>query len=430
VLSILCLTLSLAEAAAPSGLDILQKPASLAPLVSQLSPPVVSLSVKKKVALEDIPMPSWARPYFDAPSGGPRIQSGQGSGFIISADGYMLTNHHVVEGAEEVEVTLPDGRTFTAKLVGSDARTDVALMKIDAAGDLPFATLGESSKVQPGDWSLAVGNPFGLETSVTLGIVSAKGRSIGAGPYDDFIQTQASINPGNSGGPLFDVDGRVIGINTAIVGQGIGFAIPIDQVKPMLDDLKTSGKVSRGWLGVQLAELDPGNAAAMGATKGGVAVALVTAGTPAAKAGLKVGDVVVSIDGVPVKEGPALVRAVGGHKPGETVKLELVRDGKPLSLSVLLAARPDEDALARGTGPGDGEGSAKPEVQLDGLTVGWVNPAGAYAGLLREGDRIVSVDGKAAKTDEAVRKELARPGPHRVVVVRDGAELLVLVPGK
>lgn len=428
MLSILCLTLSLAEAAAPSGLDTLQRPASLAPLVAQLSPPVVSLTVQKRVSFEGPTMPEWARPYFEAP--GPRQAAGQGSGFLISADGYVLTNHHVVEGAESVRVTLTDGREFAARVVGNDARTDVALLKLDAPVDLPFATLGESAGVQPGDWSLAVGNPFGLEHSVTLGIVSAKGRSIGAGPYDDFIQTQASINPGNSGGPLFDIEGRVIGINTAIVGQGIGFAIPIDQVKPMLEELKSRGSVSRGWLGAQLAELDSGNARAMGAPDGGVAIAQVSAGTPGEKAGLRAGDVVVSVDGAPVREAPSLVRAVGARKPGETLKLEIVRDGKRRSLSVLLAARPDEDALARATVPGGDPAEPTADVRLDGLTVREVNGSGPYAGHLREGDRLVSVDGSAVNEQAGASKALQRPGPHRILVVRQGQELLVLVPGK
>lgn len=428
MLSILCLTLSLAEAAAPSGLDTLQRPASLAPLVAQLSPPVVSLSVQKRVAFEAPSMPEWARPYFEAP--GPQRASGQGSGFLISADGYLLTNHHVVDGAEAVLVTLTDGREFPARVVGTDARTDVALLKIDTALSLPYATLGESAGVQPGDWSLAVGNPFGLEHSVTLGIVSAKGRSIGAGPYDDFIQTQASINPGNSGGPLFDIEGRVIGINTAIVGQGIGFAIPIDQVKPMLDELKTRGSVSRGWLGVQLAELDAGNASAMGATDGGVAVAQVTVGTPAEKAGLKAGDVVLSVDGVAVREAPGLVRAVGARKPGESLKLDILRDGKRRSISVLLAARPEEDALARPSSPGGGDPAPPADVRLDGLTVRDVNGEGAFAGHLKEGDRLVSVDGAAVKDEAAATRALLRPGPHRILVLRQGQELLVLVPGK
>jgi serine protease Do len=427
VLSILLFSLSLAEAAAPTGLDTLQRPASLAPIVSQLSPAVVAITVQRRVSYEALPVPEWARPYFEKSPGAPRAQEGQGSGFFISADGYLLTNHHVVDGADKVEVTLGDARRFMAKVVGSDERTDVALLKIDAGAPLPFAVLGESGAVQPGDWSLAVGNPFGLDHSVTLGIVSAKGRSIGAGPYDDFIQTQAAINPGNSGGPLFDMDGRVIGINTAIVGQGIGFSIPIDQVKPMIEELKASGTVSRGWLGVQLAELDAGNAAAMGAPDGGVAVGQVTSGTPAAKAGMKAGDVVVSIDGKAVTEASALVRAVGMRKPGETVKLEVVRDGKPRAVAVLLAARPSEDALTGRTKVAPAPDGATGDLQLDDLTVRGVREEGRFAGRLRAGDRILSVDGRPAKDGASVMKSLAAEGAHRLLVEREGEELLVLV---
>jgi len=406
-------------------------PASLAPLVDQLSPAVVSIAVKQKLSMDDAQVPGWVRPFMDHMQM-PETE-GQGSGFLISADGYLLTNNHVVEHADTVDVVLGNERHFTARVVGTDPRTDVALLKIDAPSPLPFAELGDSSGVRVGDWSLAIGNPFGLDHSVTLGIVSAKGRAIGAGPYDDFLQTQAAINPGNSGGPLFDMQGRVIGINTAIVGQGIGFAIPIDQVKPLVEELKTKGSVSRGWLGVQLAEVDEATATQMGGKGGGVAVAEVTNGTPAQKSGLKAGDLVVALDGAPVKRGDDIVRAVGALKPGKQVKLDVIRDGKPQTLTAVLGERPTEDALARGeygSGPAVKSPSAPPVVELDGTTVKAVDPQSRYEKRLAPGDKILKVDEKPVKDGASVQSMLAAPGGHRVLVQRGGRELFVIVPAQ
>lgn len=422
------LALSLPASAAPIT-PVAGAPASLAPLVDQLSPAVVSISVKEKLTLNQEQMPEWMRKHLEQmpmPE-----KEGQGSGFFISADGYLLTNNHVVEHADSVDVVLSPEVHYTARVVGTDPRTDVALLKIDAPGPLPFAELGDSSTVKVGDWSLAIGNPFGLDHSVTLGIVSAKGRAIGAGPYDDFLQTQAAINPGNSGGPLFDMSGRVIGINTAIVGQGIGFAIPVDQVKPLIEELKAHGTVSRGWLGVTLAEVDDKLAAEMGGKGGGVAVAEVTAGTPAAKAGLKAGDLVVTLDGAPVKHGDDIVRAVGALKPGKQVKLEIVRAGKPITVTATLGERPSEDALARGErGTGSGAQAPSTAVELEGTTVKSVAESSRYKNRLAPGDRVLSVDGKAAKDGAAVERGLAEGGAHRVLVERDGRELFVIVPAE
>ena len=247
---------------------------SLAPLVERVQMAVVNIDVEQKVEVPTMSFQSPFGPFFGNPHGMGqeegddgdsdgdhhyRTQEGAGSGFIISADGYILTNNHVVADADKVKVRLADERSFDARVIGTDERTDVAVVKIDAPVDLPFVKLGSSDALRVGDWVVAIGNPYGLAHTVTAGIVSAKGRAIGAGPYDDFIQTDASINPGNSGGPLFNLAGEVVGINSAIVksANSIGFAIPADMVKPILEDLKSTGHVARGWMGMGLQELDP-----------------------------------------------------------------------------------------------------------------------------------------------------------------------------
>ena len=239
---------------------------------------------------------------------------GQGSGFFISADGYAVTNNHVVDKAESVEVTADDGKTYTAKVIGTDPRTDLALIKVDGRNDFPFVRLAETPP-RIGDWVLAVGNPFGLGGTVTAGIVSARGRDIGAGPYDDFIQIDAPVNKGNSGGPTFDVDGNVIGVNTAIFSPsggsvGIAFAIPAETVKTVVAQLKDKGSVTRGWIGVQIQPVTHDIADSLGIkTAEGALVAEPQADSPAAKAGIKAGDVIVKVNGDPVKDARMLSRA-------------------------------------------------------------------------------------------------------------------------
>jgi serine protease Do len=261
-----------------------------------------------------------------------------GSGFIISEDGYILTNNHVVADADEIKVTLSDKKAYAARLVGRDEKTDLAVLKIDADHDLPTVKLGDSDKLEVGDWLIAIGNPFGLARTVTAGIVSARGRVIGSGPYDDFIQTDASINPGNSGGPLFNAEGKVVGINTAIVasGQGIGFAIPINMAKDLLPQLKT-GKVSRGRLGVHIQEVTAELAASFGLEeKHGAVVSEVIDESPAARAGLQVGDIILAVDGEKVEEMRRLPRMVAAKKPGTKVSLKVLRMGKVLKIGVVL----------------------------------------------------------------------------------------------
>ena len=309
---------------------------SLAPLVKRLSPAVVSIDVEQSP--QSLGGGLFGR---SIPPGHPALQ-GQGSGFVISADGAILTNHHVVKDAAKVSVSFAGGETFPAKVVGWDERTDVALLDIE--GDAhPFLEFADSDSIEVGDWVLAIGNPYGLGHTVTAGIVSGKGRSLGAGPYDDFLQTDAAINPGNSGGPLFDLEGRVVGVNTAILNSanGIGFAIPSNMVTDMLGQLQTEGRVARGWMGVSLGDAEDTH---------GAYVAEVFANTPAGKAGLKVGDLVTQLNGVEVLDSRSLVLAVGQLPPGEVVRLGVLRDGKPQELSVTLAERPPEPSLAGAPG--------------------------------------------------------------------------------
>ena len=277
-----------------------------------------------------------------------------GSGFIVSDDGFILTNNHVVEKADEITVTLLDKEEFRAEVVGTDPKTDIALIKIKTGKKLPFVPLGDSEKLEIGEWVVAIGNPFGLGHTVTTGIVSAKGRVIGSGPYDDFIQTDASINPGNSGGPLFNMKGEVVGINTAIVqgGQGIGFATPIHLAKSILGQLKEKGKVTRGWLGVYIQRLTPDMAETLSVPgKKGALVADVTKGGPAEKAGLRSGDVIVSFDGKDVSDEHDLPQIVASTKPGKNVEVTVIRDGKEGKIPVTIAEMEPESGQTHAGGP-------------------------------------------------------------------------------
>ena len=279
-------------------------------------------------------------------------QRSLGSGFIIDKEGYILTNNHVVEKASAIKVRLKDGKEYDAKIVGRDSKTDIAVIKISTKNGVSVATLGDSDKLEVGEWVLAVGNPFGLEHTVTAGIVSAKGRVIGQGPYDDFIQTDASINPGNSGGPLFNLKGEVVGINTAIVsgGTGIGFAIPINLAKSLLPQLKSKGKVVRGWLGVVIQKVTPELAKNFNLKESeGALVSDVMEDSPASKADIRRGDVIVSFDGHPIKEMEQLPKLVAGTEIGKKVKLGLIREGKSLEVDVTVGELKEERKEARET---------------------------------------------------------------------------------
>jgi serine protease Do len=278
---------------------------------------------------------------------------GSGSGVIISQDGYILTNNHVVDGAQEVTVTTADKQEYKARVIGRDDKTDLAVLKMAATGALPVAPMGNSTDLKVGEWVVAIGNPFGLGHTVTAGIVSAKGRVIGAGPYDDFIQTDAPINPGNSGGPLFNLNGEIVGINTAIIasGQGIGFAIPADLAKPLIPQLMTTGRVTRGYLGVSIQSVTPELAKAMKLDeRQGALVSEVVSGSPAAKTDIRQGDVIVGFNDEPIKNAhdlPALVAKtpVGGH-----VTVTLRRDGKTQQVPVTIGKLPAEQATSEESG--------------------------------------------------------------------------------
>jgi serine protease Do len=348
-----------------------------------------------------------------------------GSGFIIREDGYVVTNNHVVDGATEIAVKLSDGREFPAKIVGRDEKTDLALLKIDAKG-LPVLPFGDSDKLQVGEPVMAIGNPFGLEGTVTTGIVSAEGRVIGEGPYDNFIQTDASINPGNSGGPLVNTAGQVVGIDTAIFSQsggsvGIGFAIPINMAKTILPQLEAKGHVTRGWLGVSIQPVTPELAKAMQLPKEeGALVAQVLPDSPAQKAGLQAGDVIVAYDGHAIAKAEDLPRLVAGTPVEQTATVKVLRDGKPLTVTAQIAQMPEPQKLAEATSPARDRlglavqpltpALAKQLGLLDtsGLVVAGVkdgSPA-AEAGI-QPGDVIVQVNRKPTRTVAELRQALA-----------------------
>jgi serine protease Do len=316
-----------------------------------------------------------------------------GSGFIISEDGYILTNYHVVAGADEVKVKLSDSREFKAIVKGWDDKLDLALLKIDAKDHLPAAKLGDSDKTEVGEWVMAIGNPFGLGQTVTSGIVSAKERVIGSGPYDDFIQTDASINPGNSGGPLINSNGEVIGINTAIVagGQGIGFAIPVNMAKTIISQLKEKGKVTRGWLGVVIQSITPDLAKSFGLKgEAGALVSEVVKGGPAEKAGLKNGDIITEFDGRKIREMNELPRLVAVTPVGKKVKVTIIRNGKTLHKTVVMETMKE----------GAGEGQSAVAKEKLGVTVAALTPELAAKMGIKETKGVVVTEVKPGSVAE------------------------------
>jgi serine protease Do len=315
-------------------------------LAARLSPAVVNISTEEAAKTSE-QLPGEGGGPFGQFFGPPQPTRSLGSGFVITKDGYILTNDHVVADATRITVTTKDGEQYTAKVIGRDEKSDIALIKITPKHDLPVAPLGNSDDVKVGQWVMAIGNPFGFDHSVTVGIVSAKGRFI-PGNYDDFIQTDASINPGNSGGPLIALDGEVIGVNSAIYtrtgsSMGIGFAIPINIVKQELDQLRSKGRVERGWLGVYIQRVTPDLAQSLGlsAAKGAL-VAEVLKNGPAREAGVKRGDVIVAYDGHPVEDSRSLPLMVGRTPIGKTATLKIIRNGKPMELKVTI--KPSQEA--------------------------------------------------------------------------------------
>ena len=354
-----CFTAESVAAPASSGT---QGPPSFADLAERVNHVVVNISTTQVV--KDNPMQPFTGPnspfkdffgdeffrrfFGDSPQGKMKTHA-LGSGFVIDSDGLILTNNHVVEKADEIKIKTEAGKEYDAKVVARDAKTDIAMIRVKAGNDFPKpAQLGDSNAIRVGDWVMASGNPFGLGHTITAGIISAKGRVIGAGPYDDFLQTDAAINPGNSGGPLFNMNGEVVGINTAIVaqGQGIGFAIPINLVKEILPQLK-SGKVTRGWLGIMIQDITPELAESFGfkQTKG-VLVGDVVKDGPADKASLKRGDIITSFNGKDVDSAHALSRLVASTAPNTQVTVQMIRDGKHKDLKVTVGTMPEETAEA------------------------------------------------------------------------------------
>jgi serine protease Do len=313
----------------------------------------------------------FGRFYDEMPQQRPRREQGLGTGFIISPEGYVLTNNHVVNNADEVMVKLSDGRELKGEIKGVDEKLDLALIKISDKKPFPFAELGDSDALEVGEWVMAIGNPFGLAHTVTAGIVSAKGRVIGSGPYDDFIQTDASINPGNSGGPLFNATGKVIGINTAIIaggGGGIGFAIPVNIARSTVSQLRDSGKVTRGYLGVRFQPLTADLAKSFGLESDkGALIANVEKDGPAEKAGLKAGDVILEYDGKPINEGSELPRYVAVTPIDKKVKVVIFRDGKRQDMNVVIARLKDGDVSPEANGDGAAE-SEKVGLSVQELT--------------------------------------------------------------
>jgi len=398
------------------------QPAGFADMVERVKPTVISVKVTMKKATDaseksddegsGSPMERFFR-QFGGPDGVPQMPGhdgrrremmGQGSGFFISSDGYAVTNNHVVEGADKVEVTTDAGKTYTAKVIGTDLRTDLALIKVEGGPGFPFAKLSEG-KARVGDWVLAVGNPFGLGGTVTAGIVSASGRDIGSGPYDDFIQIDAPVNKGNSGGPAFNMQGEVVGVNTAIYSPsggsvGIAFSIPASTVKTVIAQLKDKGTVSRGWIGVQIQPVTQDIADSMGLKQAeGALVAEPQKDGPAAKAGVASGDVITAVNGQSIKDARELARVIGGFAPGSDVKLDMLRNGKSKTVSLTLGKLPNAKE-AKANLDSDSKGSTTDVPRL-GMTVA---PAGEVEGAGKQGVVVTNVDPKSAAADRGFKK--------------------------
>jgi len=444
-----------------------QRPVGFADIVERVKPAVISVRVRvdsgPRVSMQSpfqqgSPMDRffrrWGVPEGDSddfgrnerrgqrglPAPGGRVVTGQGSGFFISADGYAVTNNHVVDRANNVQVTADDGRTYTARVIGTDPRTDLALIKVDGRNDFPFVALADTPP-RVGDWVLAVGNPFGLGGTVTAGIVSSTGRDIGAGPYDDFIQIDAPVNRGNSGGPTFDVNGTVIGVNTAIFSPsggnvGIAFAIPASVVKSVVTQLRERGAVTRGWIGVQIQPVTAEIAESLNlkSTRGAL-VAEPQPGSPAVTAGIRAGDIITQVNGNPVRDARELARTIGAMPPGTSVRLTVLRNGAEQQITLTLGELPNQrEARAA---PDRREPSRGTEVPRLGLTLA---PAADVAGSgsegvvitnvedggiaaehgFRTGDVILEVAGRRVSNPAEVRDTIAdaQKGGRRTVLVR------------
>jgi serine protease Do len=443
--------------------QIEQKPVGFADIVEKVKPAVISVRVKidqpANSHLDDdqqIPFPKdspferffkrFGMPDTPGLNSGPEIITGQGSGFFISGDGYAVTNNHVVENAESVKVTTDDGKNYNAKVIGTDPRTDLALIKVDGS-NFPYVKLADTTP-RVGDWVLAVGNPFGLGGTVTAGIVSARGRDIGAGPYDDFIQIDAPVNKGNSGGPTFDVNGNVIGVNTAIYSPsggsvGIAFAIPADTVKSVISQLRENGHVTRGWIGVQIQPVTPDIADSMGLKKAaGALVAEPQPNSPAVKAGIQSGDVITAVNGKTIRDARQLARLIGTMAPGASVTLDLIHSGQQKTVTLTLGTLPNAKEASNEKSPQKDHGSEVEVPKLGfslapadkvsgaggkGVVVTAISEGGVAADHgLQVGDVILDVGGKTVTTPDDVSKGLAdarKDGKHSVLFrVKSGGD--------
>ena len=457
---------------APAYAQTAQRPVGFADIVEKVKPAVMSVRVKMEAPSDATTFnfggddnPLRGSPFEDffkrfaqpgpngrseAPNAPRRRQyaTGQGSGFFITADGYAVTNNHVVDKAESVEVTTDDGKSYTAKVIGTDPRTDIALIKVDGRSDFPFVHLGDQSP-RIGDWVIAVGNPFGLGGTVTAGIVSARGRDIGAGPYDDFIQIDAAVNKGNSGGPTFDVDGNVIGVNTAIFSPsggnvGIAFDIPAETVKTVVAQLRDHGSVTRGWIGVQIQPVTADIADSLGMKNArGALVAEPQSGSPADKAGIKSGDVIVSVNGEAIEDARNLARRISSLSPGTSVRLGVIRNGREDTLTLTLGELPRERQARANVEEHEEQTSTDvPRLGLslapskngsEGVVVTSVDPNGSAGDRVKNGDVILDVNGKQVSSPADVRKAVSDAhagGKHTVLMrVKSGqATRFVAVP--
>jgi serine protease Do len=437
-------------------------------LVKSAGPAVVNINTEKIVETRGrgaFPFPTPFEEFFRDMPGFPddffgqpheprqRKQKSLGSGFIISSDGVIVTNHHVVDGADSISVSFGGNgdkeKTYKAKLIGSDKLTDLAILKINATG-LPFLTFGDSDALEVGEWVLAIGNPFGLDHTVTAGILSAKGRSIRSNPFDSFLQTDASINPGNSGGPLLNMEGEVIGINAAIIanGQGIGFAIPSNMAKGIIGALRTDRKISRGWIGVTIQTLDENGAKALGLSGNkGALIGDVLPGHPAAEAGMKPGDVILAVNGETVENSGDLSRKIAAIRPGDNAKITVWRNGSKKDLTVKIAEREAEAAKGKGGGPAENaaeslgmtvrslsrEDAARMRLDnTDGVVVIKVENGGNAAEAdIRVGDVIIAANGEPVSDVDALTKVINGQGKKRGAVmfhiVRQGQKLFKTV---
>ena len=425
-------------AASPQDSPVRLVPENFTELAQQVRPGVVNIRTVRKVndggpvfrhffgapQRPDNPFREFFGPFSERGPMREHKKRSLGSGFIIDDEGYIVTNNHVIEKADEITVKLADGNEFEATVVGRDPNTDLALIKIEGAGKLTPLQLGDSDKTQIGGWVVAIGSPFGLEQTVTAGIVSAKGRVIGAGPYDDFIQTDASINPGNSGGPLLNMRGEVIGINTAIIasGQGIGFAIPVNLAKGIISQLKDEGHVTRGWLGVGIQDVTSELAEYYGLDqKEGALVTQVYEDHPADKGGIRSGDLIVAVDGKPITSSRDLSATIAGLPVGKKTSIELLRGKKHKTVTVELAQRNDEAPLSLSPAMESGEGLGIDVIEMTpeiaqrlgydederGILVSAVREESkAEKAGLKSGDLIKEVNRKPTESIEAFRAQI------------------------